>query len=361
MLNFDIGLGKRFDNMYFGLGTGVWTGTESESDAIIPIAVDWDAFWGKGRIVPTGKMRLGFGVNTAKDIHIGKETIKMPNYLVTQVMPGIRIGLSRSVDLDLAVGLTGLTSVGGSKGAGGKTNVFLSFGGALNFHKSTNVGPKKTKKPVRSRGLQIVIEGVKSGFSDDDGEYSGYGGALTVTYKFNHNLSAGIGIGTDGVESSIIDGLGLLKIEEGKVVEQYKTVATMNTCPKIFVRGMYSLNKKRFSPFISCDAGLRLYSFDYGYGSEEKSLEDIFDIVGDYPSSALYIEPAVGISIRTTNNSYFDIKVGHSLSPSVSSKHADITDESCCVAAHRASFKVTAPFVSVGFRHTFGIGSKWFK
>ena len=314
MINIEASVGKRFDNMFFGLGSGAWIGTSSGSDAIIPITLDWESFFMKGRITPTALIRTGFAINTASDIEVGKETIKTPNFLILQAMPGVRLGISRCVDLDLAVGLTGMTSIGGSEGTNG-TNVYLSFGGALNFHKSTK-SKVKPKVPTRESGIQVAIEGDWLGFAGGDLDYEGEGFAFAVTYKFNHKLSAGIGMGGYGTVSKN---------------EWYGTDVEMIT--KYFIRGQYNLTSKRFSPFVACDAGMRTYSY-YDYISRPKSTD-------------FYVAPSIGLSIRTTNNSYLDLKVGYSLASK------EVIDD--------AIVSGSAPFISLGFRHTFGWGSNWFK
>ena len=322
MINIEASVGKRFDNMFFGLGSGAWIGTSSGSDAIIPITLDWESFFTKGRITPTTLLRTGFAVNTASDIKVGKETIKMPNFLIIQAMPGVRLGISRCIDLDLGVGLTGMTSIGGSEGTSG-TNVYLSFGGALNFHKSTK-SKVKPKVPTRERGMQVTVEGNWLGFAGGNLDYEGEGLALAVSYKLNHKLSAGIGMGGYGTVSKN---------------EMYGTDVERIT--KFFLRGQYNLTSKRFSPFIACDAGMHMYSY-YDYISKPKS-------------TGFYVDPSIGLSIRTTNNSYLDLKVGYSLTT------VDVTDDDMYFTESENSVSGSAPFISLGFRHTFGWGSKWFK
>lgn len=355
MMNLDVTVGKRLDNMFFGLGTGIWTNTESGSDAIIPILFGYEVLWSNRRVSPFTMLRMGFGINTAKDIKIGKETFKQPNYLLTQVMPGVRFGLSRSIDLDLGVGLIGMTSVGGSKGAGGRTSVYMSVGGALSFNKSNR--PRKPKVPTRDKGMQITLEGGKLGFGSGDDKYSGITASLAVTYKFNHNLSAGIGAGLDGTEPEIAGGISFLKISDGTVKGRDTRYMSFSIPPKVFVRGMYNFTSKRFSPFVACDAGVRFYSFDkdYGYNNYGNEIESL---IGSLPSTGFYIEPSVGISVRTTNNSYLDLKAGYALSPAISGKTAERFDGDSYSAASRAALNTSAPFVSIGFRHTFRWMSK---
>lgn len=350
-------VGKRFDNMYFGLGVGAFAGTESGSDPIIPITLDTEYYFGKGRFVPVVQAGIGFGINTASDQSAGKEKIKMPNYLVTQVMPGVSLALTRSIDLDLSVGITGLLSVGGSKGMGGNTMGYITFGGAFTFHQSTNPKPKKPKKPTRERGVQIAIEGGVIGFSSDEGDYHGGDFTAAFTYKFNHHLSAGFGYGGDFVEGMESRGMYLKTDANGK--DNTTTVwYSLESIPKVFLRGQYNLNKKRFSPFVACDAGVRFYTYET---PDHDAFEEAQSFIGKPSSIGFYVEPSLGISFRTTNNSYLDLKAGYAFAPNISEGMKETKTDAGYQAGYRSSMKVSAPFVTLGFRHTFSWGSKWGK
>ncbi len=351
-------VGKRIDNMYFGLGSGALMSTESGSDAIIPITLDTEYYLMKGRVAPVLQASLGYGINTASDQSVGKEKIKMPNYLIFQVMPGATLAVSRSMDLDLGIGLIGLTAVGGSKGMGGHTNVFLSFSGALTFHRSTNPKPKKPKKPTRERGVQIAFEGGKTGFSSDEDDYHGGNFAIAFTYKFNHHLSAGLGYGGDFVDGMESRGRYLKTDANGKTLTDNSVLYPLESAFKVFLRGQYNLTKKRLSPFVACDAGVRFYqydSFDIG------SYEEAEDYIGKPSSVGAYVEPSIGVSLRTTNNSYLDLKVGYAFAPNISDSMKEEKIDEGYRAGYRSSLSVSAPFVSLGFRHTFKWGSKWGK
>lgn len=357
MINLDASIGKRLDWMYLGIGSGAWMGTSSGTDPIIPITLDWETFITEGRITPTTLLRVGYAINTAEDIKIMGETIKQPNCLVFQAMPGIRFGLTRRVDFDLAVGMTAMTSVGGSPGTNG-TSVYLSVSGALNFHKTTKPKPKK---PIRESGMQVTLEGGALGFSGGEEDYKGGSCALAFTYKFNHQFSAGLGLGANIVEPWLKNGVSYLNVIDGRVTEHFGTDLTMNPVAKAFLRGQYNLTSKRFSPFVACDAGIHIYNIEDRYDFEQQKVNIVETFLGKYKSIGFYIEPAIGLSIRTTNNSYLDLKAGYSLAPAISGKTMEKSDENMYCAASRASFNVSAPFISLGFRHTFGWGSKWFK
>ncbi len=353
MLMLEAGIGKRFDNMYFGLSSGSWsyTGDVEGASAIIPILFGYEMYVGKGRFCPTLGLRTGFGINTAEDIKVGKETIKMPNFLLLQAMPGMSLAVTRTMDLNLSVGLTGMTSVGGTGSSG--TNVYLSVGASLTFHKSTKPKVHKEKEPTRERGVQMTLEGGGLGFSGGESAYKGGQMALAFTYRFNHKLSAGFGFGGDIATPS--SGYGLLDVNGGEARE-YMYSLELREPVRVFLRGQYNLNEKRFSPFVSCDAGLRFYSY------KMSALETDNLTLGEPSKMGFYAEPAVGFSLRTTNNTYLDVKAGYSFAPEISSKKLETTvDGGAYHAEERGSIKVSAPFVSIGIKHTFGFGQDWFK
>ncbi len=355
MLMYEAGIGKRLDNMYFGLSSGAWmaAGDAKGSDAIIPILFGYDMFMTKGRFCPTLAFRVGYGINTAEDISIGKEKIKMPNFLLVQAMPGMSLAVSRTIDLNLSAGLTGMTSVGGTGSSG--TNVYLSVGASLTFHKSTKPKAHKEKEPTRERGVQMTLEGGVLGFSGDDDAYSRYKGgqvSFAFTYRFNHKLSAGFGFGGDIATPS--SGYGLLDVNGGEARGRMYSLE-MREPVRMFLRGQYNLNEKRFSPFVSCDAGLRIYDYEISAFADNLTL-------GEPSKMGFYAEPAVGFSLRTTNNTYLDLKVGYSFAPEISSKKLETMDDGGVYhAEERGSIKVSAPFVSIGIKHTFGFGQDWFK
>lgn len=350
MLDMSISAGKRFDNMYFGLSSGALMSSSEGSNAIIPITIDWETFYGKGRIAPTTLLRIGYGINTASDIKIGKnEKIKMPNYLITQVMPGIRFGITRRADLDIGAGLIALTAVGGSTGTSG-TTVYLSIGGSVNFHRTTDPKPKKPKKPkkpTRERGLQLAVEFGKNGFNSNN--YFGFNLATAVTYKFNPHITAGIGAGCEILDGMDINGKYLnYNLNTSRSYSMY-TQYSLGSAAKIFARGQYNFTTKRFSPFVACDAGVRLYQ--YSVTNTEDA--DAKSAIGKPSSAAIYTEPSVGFSLRTTNNSYIELKAGYAFAPKISGITSEFQDEFTYYASYRSPLKTSAPFVSLGFRHTF--------
>lgn len=129
---------------------------------------------------------------------------------------------------------------------------------------------------------------------------------------------------------------------------------------------MYRLTNKRFSPFIACDAGVRIYSFDDLYGYEVNDADhSIEQVLGKPSSMGIFAAPAIGLSLRTTNNSYLELKAGYSFAPALSGKRGeaeyDAYDFHFIHTASCEPLKMSAPFVSLGFTHTFKWGGKWGK
>lgn len=76
--------------------------------------------------------------------------------------------------------------------------------------------------------------------------------------------------------------------------------------------------------------------------------------------------PAVGVSLRATNNSYLELKVGYTIAPSVSGKsgeysytsksNMDFTRTYSCSKLNMSSL-----YLSIGYTHTFRWGKNLFK
>lgn len=102
---------------------------------------------------------------------------------------------------------------------------------------------------------------------------------------------------------------------------------------RAFARGQYRLTDRRFSPFVSCDLGFRFLN-NAGIFSEE----------GDCSTKRLYVAPAVGLSVRSSRNSYIDLKVGYDMSSKFSATINDRKYE---------SGPQSCPFIQLGFTRTF--------
>lgn len=134
-----IGIGKRFTkNFYWGIGGGTLFSTEGGS-IMIPVTTDFKVYLplNTTSITPNGTLRFGYIINTADDISIivakYKETIKKPNYIMLQIMPGIQIPLSKKVDINFSLGYSHYIST--TKIICDNSAFTVKVG--LNFHKSS--------------------------------------------------------------------------------------------------------------------------------------------------------------------------------------------------------------------------------
>ena len=356
----ELELGKRFSkSFYWGIGGGAYIPT-GDGDPIIPITTDFKAFMpmNNSRIAPFVGLKAGYVLNTASDQTVGsgryKQTVEMPDYIMVQVMPGIQFPLSGSVDFNFGAGYTHFIPASGGDGFGA-----IAIRAGFGFHKSNIRKTKLPPIPTRNRGFQVTLEGGKMGFGGD--EYDGFAGNIVLSYKLNPNLSIGIGGGIDAVDTYLEEGVqeDLVRSDGSKYNYVYDTDISI-LAAKAFIRGQYRLTDKRFSPFVSCDAGMRFYSYDGSYNGwgDSQSIARRDEVLGEPPSSALFVSPAIGLSLRTFNNSYLELKAGYSLSAGVKEKHVE--DEYTTSAwgfqrvLDRESASFSAPYVMLSWTHTFG-------
>lgn len=327
----EISLGKRFNkNFYWGISSGAIIQTEEEGSVLIPITTDFKVLFplSSSTLTPGVLLRAGYIINTKEDqeIKVGRktQTVEMPNFIMIQAMPTVDIALSKSVDFILGIGYTHYVPT--------KDN-FDSFGAvtlktAFNFHKSTQPD-NKPKEPTRDRGMEISGNlGMKYGF-----DYPmSLMGDFALMYKWNPNISFGVGGGYETLQlcDSKDDNVPLLNVT------------------KFFVRGEYRLNDNRISPFAAVDLGVNNYSIQ-----EDGDLYDNTKV----DKSAIFVSPAVGLSFRTTNNSYFKLKLGYNIAPKVKLKEyaSEYSDPNI------DKWGVSSLFLNFGFTHTFSWGENWFK
>ena len=364
----EIGLGKQFmPNLYVGLGTGAWIGAKG-SDPMIPITADAKLMFPikSTPIKPILTFRLGYLLNTAGDVEGGSqeyegyeyetEGYEMPDFVMMEIMPGIQLPISKTTDFILSAGYThGFATKGG--GGGG----FFTVKAGLNFHKDPNkkkLGPKREKVPTRNKGLQFTLEG---GGNLDNGADFGYGFNFACTYKLNPHFSVGGGFGyekfspfSESTSGNIVDGSYagaegediqvITPTRNGQYEEDtygyYGDVTAFN----VFARGVYRVTDRRFSPFVSVDAGVGIYSFD------EYMMQGFDDIVGMPSKAKPFVTPAIGISLRTTKNSYLELKGGYTFSTGIKAQKG--YSEQTFVSTSGKS--LSRAFISLGFTHTFG-------
>jgi len=231
--------------------------------------------------------------------------------------------------------------------------------------------------PTRTRGFQVTVEGGKMNFADDmQEEYSYNGGHFygVLGYKINQKVSAGFGLGFDAVEMGYSDAIQSLKLNNttGKIERKVSWLSEDMGVFKLFVRGQYHFTDKRFSPFVACDLGVRFTSglqdifgeeawiFDENErvpNREEYIAGSLTHLLGKPSIVNVFATPTIGFSLRTTNNSYLELKAGYTLSPYAmgvrNSTDYTFNNEQITHIASCRPIKMSAPFVSLSFTHTF--------
>lgn len=351
-LPLEIGIGKQFHpNLYIGVRSGAWVAVSDKATAQIPIMSDFKVMFpssSEGKLKPIINARFGYLLNTegGKEIEVedgegGTITAKSESVdmIVMELMPGVQIPISKTVDFILSAGYThGFATKGG--GGGG----FFSVKTAINFHKRDTKRPPREKVETRDKGLQYTIEGEANNRTQFGG-----GGNLVFTYKLNPHISIGAGGGYHAFSPYNQKSEGddyIQYIERG--VEYKLCYQSDIQMYNFFARGNYRLTDRRFSPMATMDIGVRKYNIDedfYGYQ------ENLYEVLG-FPSTSLYVAPAIGVSIRTTKNSYFEFKLGYNISSNVKAKKvADFEND---VYVSTPSKNMSYGFFSIGFTHTLG-------
>ena len=351
-LPLEIGVGKQFHpNLYIGVRSGAWVAVSDKATAQIPIMSDFKVMFPSssvGKLKPIINARFGYLLNTegGKEIEVEdgeggtisakSESVDM---IVMELMPGVQIPISKTADFILSAGYThGFATKGG--GGGG----FFSVKTAINFHKRDTKRPPREKVETRDKGLQYTIEGVANNRTQFGG-----GGNLVFTYKLNPHISIGAGGGYHAFSPYNQKSEGddyIQYIERG--VEYKLCYQSDIQMYNFFARSNYRLTDRRFSPMATMDIGVRKYNIDedfYGYQ------ENLYEVLG-FPSTSLYVAPAIGVSIRTTKNSYFEFKLGYNISSNVKAKKvADFEND---VYVSTPSKNMSYGFFSIGFTHTLG-------
>lgn len=351
-LPLEIGIGKQFHpNLYIGVRSGAWVAVSDKATAQIPIMSDFKVMFpssSEGKLKPIINARFGYLLNTegGKEIEVedgegGTITAKSESVdmIVMELMPGVQCYISKTADFILSAGYThGFATKGG--GGGG----FFSVKTAINFHKRDTKRPPREKVETRDKGLQYTIEGEANNRTQFGG-----GGNLVFTYKLNPHISIGAGGGYHAFSPYNQKSEGddyIQYIERG--VEYKLCYQSDIQMYNFFARGNYRLTDRRFSPMATMDIGVRKYNIDedfYGYQ------ENLYEVLG-FPSTSLYVAPAIGVSIRTTKNSYFEFKLGYNISSNVKAKKvADFEND---VYVSTPSKNMSYGFFSIGFTHTLG-------
>ena len=104
---------------------------------------------------------------------------------------------------------------------------------------------------------------------------------------------------------------------------------------------MYKFNNSKLAPFVFIDAGIKRFSFNHP-GLHVNNIELDHGSLEDLTQIKLFISPALGLSLRTTNNSYIDLCIGYDLVNGIS-------------LYERKKVHANHLYLKFGFTHTF----KW--
>lgn len=351
-LPLEFGLGKQFHpNLYVGMRSGAWVAISDKATAQIPIMSDFKVMFPgatEGKLKPIINARLGYLLNIEGNKEIEADdgmggtistTAESFDMIVMEIMPGVQIPLSKTTDFILSAGYTHGFATKSGGGSGG----YFSVKTAFNFHKRATkiIKAPREKVDTRDKGLQLTIEGELN-----NRERLGAGGNLVLTYKINPHFSAGLGGGFHGFTPFDEDGEDIQYVENTREYQYpYQGSPLMYT---FFARGNYRLLDTRLSPIGTIDFGMRKYEWDgdcepYGY-----ELND--DLKG--PSTSLFISPAIGASLRTTNNSYLELKVGYNIASNLKAQKSGDFEKNVYYSTKSKS--MSYGFISIGFTHTFG-------
>lgn len=355
-LPLEIGLGKQFHpNLYVGMRSGAWVAISDKATAQIPIMSDFKVMFPgatEGKLKPIINARLGYLLNIEGNKEIEADdgmggtistTAESFDMIVMEIMPGVQIPLSKTTDFILSAGYTHGFATKSGGGSGG----YFSVKTAFNFHKrdTKKVKVPREKVDTRDKGLQLTIEG-----DLNNKERLGGGGNLVFTYKLNPHISVGLGGGFHAFSpfNQDYDNSNDIQYVNGmrETTYGYQGSPTMYT---FFARGNYRLLDTRLSPIGTIDIGMRKYKWEdeeyepYGYELREYLKS---------PSTSFFVAPAIGASLRTTNNSYLELKVGYNIASNL--KAQKVGDFEKDVYYSTKSKSMSYGFISVGFTHTFG-------
>jgi len=314
MLSAEIELGKRFNkSFYWGIGSGAFILT-GDGDPLIPITTNFKVYLplNSTNITPFAGIKAGYVINTADDIKVGsgrnRETVKMPNYIMVQIMPGIQIPISGSVDFNFGAGYTYFIPSSGGNGFGA-----VAIRAGFGFHYSPN-HVKRILLPSKDHGFQLTIEGgAKLANSSGYPEI-----AIIPSYKLSKTFMVGAGYEFSNLRASSdeIDGI------------QHR----------FFGKVLYRFNDKRFSPFVALRGGYKIYSISTDY------VKDIDRSVEDPTKSGFFVTPAFGLSLRSSRNSYLDLTLGYDFESGIDDRKGEREHE---------GVSLSGPSVKIGYTHTF--------
>lgn len=311
-----------------GLSVGLGGGYESykmkgASSSAIPLFLNSKVAFGLGKGVSfLGDLRIGYSIGQDTKVKVGKKeyTYDGANGFLLGIYPaGLRFSLGKCIDLDFGLGGSLLMPTGG-----GKSEFYYGGRLGLNFHRANQpvdyaysgniVKPKKPKKiyPTRVNGFELGLEGTA---------LNGYGVGLLLGYKLNPKISFALGMevtgGRDYDMPEYTESYYRMKDGEGEPFRVSKTEKEeggfSDTWISFFVRGEYRFFNKRFSPIARLDLGYR--GSASGVKLRRATIDsNAFDAKSESVGGVM-LQPAVGVSLRCTNNSYLEATVGYQYTP----------------------------------------------
>ncbi len=218
------------------------------------------------------------------------------------LIPTFNYALVNTVDVSLGAGYIYDFNIAGVKNVNGGAFVIRA---GFNFHKANyddnnkrKEKVKKVKPGIRDNGLQLTYELDYVSFKTNTF-------SLIPTYKINPNLSVGLGAGVGYSRLAT----GGFDTDEGYYDNNHDedgySYNSKDIFSKFFLRGNYRFNDNKFSPFVNLDAGLMTILCD------RENNEGSYD--EGYQVNSMYAEPSIGLSWRTSNNTYFNIMAGFHL------------------------------------------------
>ncbi len=327
----EIGIGKRINkNFYAGVGVGAQVPMNG-GNTLAMLSADLKYYYPLSKIplTPGGLFRVGYAGDFMDY-----------SYVIIQIMPTVQIPLSKRTDLNVGIGYTQYVAVDNGGGAFGAFAIKAGF----RFHKSTDGSVRARRMiPTRDSGVQLTLEGdglwgMSSGW--------GGGGALTFTYKLNPYFSLGLGVGYEKC--------GNLEAKDKYVDNGFKEAMGLSEEPfnntKLFLRGTYRPLNKRSSPLVSCDFGVH---FNSQLGTDEDN-SWIFK-EGYAHSAGIFVTPSIGYSLRATNNSYLDLKVGYTISSAVNDSYETSSSRHEC---EYGNARIMGFLFSICYTYTFKWGER---
>lgn len=342
----DVGLYKRMNNnLAIGLNAGVEIPTTSGSKIAIPASLNFRFLFPvrSTNLIPFFNVGAGYTYNTAGDVTTGsgrnKVTVSSPDWIELQVMPGLIVPIGHGTSLR-----TGFGYIHGFYTEGGKGFDALAIKLGFDFYKS---GARKVHipAPIIENGLQLTLEG---GYYDPftsggESPYSGPAFTIASTYKFDKNISLGLGVGYD---SNICGDFGYDDESSAHIFSLGMKAY------RLFGRANYRVTDRTFSLLGSVDAGVKYYKCS---SDEELHMPNYEQYPEKNNGLAFFVAPSAGFSVRVQSNTYLELKAGYAFSSKRVNSHIEniMTNEEFEPSVKHS---VSSKFVSLGLTHTFS----WF-